>query len=300
MRHLNWDDLRLFKSLIEAGTVRQAGEDLGISHSTVARRIAQLEETLGLPLVSRHRGDYVLTEAGRDMLVVAQQIDSSINGLERRALGQAQDVVGEVRLSMVDAMVHSPVMRALKIFCATYSCVHLELDLRNCVANLDRHEADVALRFTDQPDDHLIGRKLVHCGTAAYASKTYAMRFRDEGPDFNPQWIGFQPQNARKSWRDQTPYPHAPVVGNIASLAGQLAACKAEMGMATLPCFLGDADDQLERLSDVQHPPHYALWILRHPDLRRNARVQVLTEFLVNHFRDNAAIYAGTGDASQS
>ncbi|KAJ56209.1 hypothetical protein ACMU_10680 [Actibacterium mucosum KCTC 23349] len=300
MRHLNWDDLRLFKSLIEAGTVRQAGEDLGISHSTVARRISHLEDVVGLPLVSRHRGEYVLTEAGRDMLNVARQINSSVTGLERRAVGQSQDLTGEIRLSMVDAMIHSPIMAALKVFCATYSCIHLELDLRNCVADLDRHEADLALRFTKEPDEHLIGRKLVQCGTAVYASKTYAMRFRDEGSEFTPQWIGFQPQNASKAWRERTPYPSAPIVGTIASLAGQMAACKAEMGMATLPCFMAEPDDQLERLSEVRHPPHYALWVLRHPDLRRNARVQVLVDFLSSHFKENARGYIGPSGQVQS
>lgn len=299
MRQLNWVDLRLFKQPVEAGTVRQAGEQLGISHSTVARRNDQLEKTLGVLLVSRIKGEYVLTDVGDELMELAHNITASVSQLERRALGQTRDVEGEVRLTMIDAMAHSPVMQALKEFSATHAQIHLELDLRNNPADLDQREADVALRFSAGPDEHLIGKKLLNVGTAAYCSTIYANRFRDESPDFSPQWVGFQPRRAKGSWRQKTPFPRAPIVGTIASQAGQLAACKAGMGLASLPCFMAEDDPDLERVSDVRHPPHYTLWLLKHPDLRGNARVQLLSDELSNHFRTQKAAYVGPVDQPQ-
>ena len=274
MRQMNWDDIRLFKALVNAGTVRGAGKALGVSHSTVARRIDQLEMALGVPLLSRSRGEYVLTQAGRELLEVAEEMDGSVTGLARRALGQARVPEGEVRLTMIDAMVHSPLMDALQEFSDLFPKIHLEIDLRNCPADLDKQEADVALRFTADPPGHLIGRKVAECGVATYACSQYAGKLRNTGQGLVAKWIGFQPRSSKKKWLRHTPFPDAPVVGTLASQAGQYAACKSGMGLAQLPCFMGEADDALTRLSPTRHPPQYQLWILRHPDLRHNGRAR--------------------------
>lgn len=276
---MNWDDIKLFLALIRTGTVRNAAARLGVSHSTVARRIDALESNLAVRLFDRPPSGYVLTAAGEDMLEVAEQVETEINGLERRILGHDTKLSGPIRLTMVDALATNLLMPHLTAFTEQYPEIDLELEVSYEAANLDYREADIALRFATNPPEHLIGRRLVTCATAAYASLEY-LDSHDLQDATSGRWIGFGGQTSFPKWAKESAYPHLPIKGKFISLLVQLEACKAGMGVAMLPCFLGEGDASLKRLSTFKPNPSFELWILTHRDLRTNARVRVFADFL--------------------
>lgn len=125
----------------------------------------------------------------------------------------------------------------------------------------------------------MVGRRLGVCATAAYASKKYLVR-RDLEDPARTRWIGFGPHGPYPKWVKESAFPNVPVKGQMVSLLLQLSACKAGMGLAMLPCFLGDAEMSLKRLSPPRPDPAYELWILTHRDMRASARIRVFSDFI--------------------
>lgn len=280
---MNWDDVKIFLALMRFGTVRAAAEKLKISHSTVARRIDALETKLAVRLFDRMPSGYVLTLVGEDMLNVAENIEEEMEGLERRIVGQDHKLSGSIKVSMVDALATHLLMPYLAEFTAKYPDIELELETTYSAVNLDVREADIALRFTATPPDHLIGRRLLTCATSTYASQTYienhALKPEQQGKTGN--WIGFGQHGAFPNWVKKSEYPTLAARGQILSLNVQLEACRAGMGLSMLPCFMAEKEVDLERLSEPRLDPKFELWILTHRDIRSNARVRIFSDFIM-------------------
>ncbi len=103
-QHLEWDDFRLVKIIAEANGLAGAAERLGVNHSTVFRRLGQLEEALGTTLFERHRTGYALTPAGEEMVSLAQRLDSDITSFTRKIAGQVIAPAGELRVTTNDSL----------------------------------------------------------------------------------------------------------------------------------------------------------------------------------------------------
>ena len=285
LRQLNWDDLRIFLALARAGTVRAAAERLEVSHATVARRIDQMERVLDAPLFDRRAGGPRLTQAGEDLRQTAQRMEEEVLGVQRRSFGQEQALEGPIVLTMIDALVISPVLGALEAFRAQNPKVELMLDVSLSLANLDRREADLALRFGESPAPNLVGRRLMKTARAVYASYAYVERRRAELLRGEGDWIGFTKPGVRETWKTETPFPEAATVLRMPDMRGQHLACRSGIGLALLPCFLCDPDPDLLRISAPEFPAYQTLWLLRHGDSLRNARVTALSEHLAAAFR---------------
>lgn len=293
---MNWEDIKIFLALMRFGTVRAAAKKLKISHSTVARRIDALEHKLAVRLFDRQPSGYVLTLVGEDMLQVAEQIEEEMEGLERRIVGHDHKLSGRIKISLVDALATHLLMPYIVIFTQKYPDIELELQTTYSAVNLDIREADIALRFTSAPPDHLIGRRLLTCSTAPYASKDYlAAHSLDAESEPNAQWIGFGPQGAYPNWVKKSQFPHIAAKGQIVNLLVQLEACKAGMGISMLPCFLGADEGSLTRLSEPQPDPKFELWLLTHRDVRTNTRIRVFSDFIISAIKSERDLLTGQG-----
>jgi len=104
MNTLDWDDIKHFLALSRHGSVRAASDKLGISHSTVARRIEAFEKRLGVRLFERSSIGYALTAAGEEVLISAEQIENEIHSLERRIVGRDQQLSGSIKLTLFDVL----------------------------------------------------------------------------------------------------------------------------------------------------------------------------------------------------
>ncbi|PCJ39438.1 MAG: LysR family transcriptional regulator [Alphaproteobacteria bacterium] len=277
---------------MRAGTVRAAANHLGISHSTVARRIDAMEKKLAVRLFDRLPVGYVVTPVGEDMLKVAEHMETEMGGLERRILGHDHNLAGRIKVTMVDALALHLLMPHLSRFTHEYPEIDLEVDVTYDAADLNSREADIAIRFAMNPPETLIGRRLLTCATAIYVSHNY-QKYNDLNDPEKTRWIGFGSQN--QDWVKKTAFPNIPVKGQFINLLVQLEACKNGMGIGMLPCFLADIDSSLQRLSDPEQKPNFDLWLLSHPDTRTNARIRIFKDFIATAILSHRSLLEGKG-----
>src|SRR5919107_596080 len=168
MQHLAWDDFRLVKTIAEAHGLAGAAERLGINHSTVFRRLGQLEEALGTKLFERHRTGYALTPAGEEMAALAERMDDDVAGFARKLAGQALSPAGELRVTTNDTLLVHLLTPLFARFHQQCPDVRLDVVLSTQALNLSKRDADVAIRATDHPPETLVGRRAATIAWALY------------------------------------------------------------------------------------------------------------------------------------
>ncbi len=289
---MGWDDVRLFLALVRAGSVRGAAQQARVSHSTVARRVEAFETRLGVKLFDRLPTGYVLTAAGEDLLGVAENIENELDAVQRRLVGQDKRLAGVIRVTMADVIATHLLMPNLTEFQEIYPNIELEVVITYEPLDLTRREADVAIRFIKSPPDHLIGHKLASVASAAYTTQDYVKQHDLLDPT-SVSWIGFGPPSPFPKWVKQSDYPHVPARGTFDSMLLQLEAARCGMGIAKLPCFIGDPDPRLIRLPPGEARPDYDLWLLRHRDTRSTARLRVFSEFIADAVSNYRSLLEG-------
>ncbi len=268
---IDWDDLRLFQALAVHPTVRAAAAALGISHSTLSRRLDRLEHQVGAALFERGPRGFTLTTSGQVLLgsvdAAAAQFDAGllkVSGLDQR-------LAGPIRLTLPDFLAFYCLLDPLRQFQAAYPDIALEVDISYAAFDLDRREADVAVRMIAvdaSPPETLVGRRVGVSHATGYGA--------DGG---NACWLGWAADDDG-DWARATPYPDWPVVGSYNHAELQHHAAVAGLGAAYLPCIIGDADPRLTRLPGMVPKPARDIWVLTHRDLRETARMKVLRDFI--------------------
>ncbi|MBL4749563.1 MAG: LysR family transcriptional regulator [Amylibacter sp.] len=290
---MNWDDIRLFLALSRSDNIRDAANRSGVSYSTVSRRIDAFEHSLSVRLFDRFSTGFVLTASGEELLELAEKMEEQVLEADRRIFGQETTLAGQIKLSMVDAMATDLLMPDLTEFTKLYPEIALEIDIGYSTADLSRREADLALRFAHNPPEDLLGRKLVSCGIAPYATQNYIDLHNLKTEPTGGQWIGYKLGDKIPDWVCKSPFPKLPFTGQILSMNVQKEACKSGMGIAMLPCFTADPDPVLIRIGPVTTSPRFDLWLLKHTDMRSNARVRVLSDFLIERIKRHRALLTG-------
>ena len=289
---MDWDDLRHFLALARSGSVRAAGGCLGVSHSTVARRVEALEQQLSTRLFDRNRDGYTLTEAGRQMLPRAERVERELAALERSLVGRDEKLEGRVRLTCCDEFVSGLMMPRLLEFCDAHPGIELEVTADSRPFDLSKREADLAVRVLArgaQPPEHLMGRTLVPMVMATYVGRDHAALRDPDAPGSDPRWVAFDDPKAMAQMVSTSSHPAVPQWGSFASLGLMAQAVREGAGIGLLPTYIGDPDPGLRRARrpDVRHVAD--LWLLCHPDLRANARLraarQVVRDALRAHDR---------------
>lgn len=281
---LNWNDLRIFLALTRTGSIRTAADVLGVNNSTVSRRLRAFEQRLGVRLFERLPTGYTLTPAGEDMLGSTLQVEEEIQALERRVLGQDSRLTGELRVTMPDILGTKLLMPDLVTFTQTYPGIELEVIVSDEQLNLTKREADVAIRMTNNPPEHLVGRRLLQHASASYASTAYLAQHDVTADSSRPNlnWIGWEDMIPYPRWVKDSPFPDIPVRHRLNNGILQLEAIKAGMGIGMLPCFIGDTELDLQRLPPGQSQLGRSIWTLTHADLRNTTRVRTFMDFMAS------------------
>ena len=277
---LEWGHLRFFLELARAGSLSSAARRLGVDRNTVARRVAALEEELGLPLFDRGPQGWTQTDAGEELSALAHRVEEDVLALARHADATDREVSGMVRLttsSHVAIHLLAPELPALR---ARYPGLVLELAADQRHFDLTRREADLALRVGRPRDSGLVARKLADVAYGLYASSTYlgGRTAVDFGRD---RFLGLDDALAgtpQERWLAREG-PQRRVVFRCNSSTALAAAARSGMGVALLPCFLAEDDAGLCRLSGPT-PVTHEIWLLVHGDLRRTPRVRAVIEWV--------------------
>ncbi|HJL17417.1 MAG TPA: LysR family transcriptional regulator [Sandaracinaceae bacterium LLY-WYZ-13_1] len=293
---MDWNDLRFFLALARTGTARAAGASLGVSHSTVARRVEALETELGVRLFDRHRDGYLLTDAARQMMPGAERVEAEMAALERGVAGQDARLEGPVRVTCTDPFVGRMLVGALARLCERHPGLEIEVDADRRYLDLSKREADVAVRAVAKdttPKEHLLGRKIAPIVLASYVAHAHADRLDPAREGSEARWLGSDRPRAVEALVASSSYPELPVWGAFASISMLLAAIHEGLGVGMLPTYVGDPHPGLRRLTrpDVRHVGDF--WLLSHPDLRDNARLRAARECVSSALTSRAPLFAG-------
>lgn len=288
---MNWDDLKIFLAVAEAPSMRIAAKNLKVSHSTVSRRIDALESDLGVRLFDRMPDGYRLTQAGDELLPTALTMEESLHTFGRSVAGRDDELKGQVCVTIPDVIVVTYFMTMFADFMAEYPDIQLKVHDSFEVFDLSRREADVAIRFTNSPPEHLIGRKLGNLHQAVYASADYLAEHNPSAPDSKAKWIAWGQPDERPAWIERSPFPHLGVAGHFNNMMIQYQATKQGVGLGYFSCVLGDADPDLVRISDPK--PTMDVWLLSHRDLRAAGRMRAFRQFMIKRQPEIAAALAG-------
>jgi DNA-binding transcriptional LysR family regulator len=281
--HFDWNDLRHFLAVYRGGTLAAAARELKVQHTTVGRRLDALEDRLGASLFLRTPDGYVLTEAGSAILPLAERIEQTVVSLEQRVTGADERLEGLVRLTTSEAFSGFLVQRLTDLQ-ARHPGLLVEVLAGNKTLDLARGEADLAIRLaaTGQPD--LIQKSLGEVGWSLYASQLYVQRagIPKSSADLRGHAvIAFDQSMAGipgAIWLEEHA-TGANVVLRGNSILSVLNAIVAGMGISVIPCFLGDADPTLQRLTPEVLGSR-PLWLVFSPDRARLARVRAVIDFV--------------------
>ena len=278
-------DLSLVLALVRGRSLARAAELLQVDVSTVFRAVRRLEAALGVALFEKSRRGYEPSETARALAEQAERAEQALDAA-RVALEQGKQVVsGTVRLTCTDAVLSSLLLPALARFMPNYPALSLEVVTSNDFANLSRRDADLALRLTNQPPEHLVGRRL--------AKVSYVVCARDDGQD--------RSDLARQSWiaPDESMPDHATVLWRLHDLPGVMPSyrcssmyavaqlTRAGLGVAALPDFILRGQPDLRALSAPLPGCDTELWLLTRPDCRALRSVQTLFEELSEALMSN-------------
>lgn len=277
---MDWNDVQIFLALIRAGSVRGAGKKLAISHATVARRIDAFEKRLGVSLFNRLKTGYELTKAGEDLIDAAENVESELHSIQRKLVGQDKKLAGTIRVTATELVASYFLIPELANFMTMYPHTKIEMIDTYLELDLSRREADIALRIGQKPPDNLIARSLAAISVAEYASKSYVEHHDLQDP-MSASLISQVNMKSGPINYNHSQFKKLHVRGSFSSFRLQIEAAKHGVGIAKLPCFVAEKEENLVRVSDKRLVEGYKIWLLRHPDTRATSRLRVFSEFIV-------------------
>jgi len=291
---IDWDDVRYFLAVARGGSVRAAAERLEVNHSTVLRRIAQLEERLGAQMFEKLPSGYQLTAAGEEVLDLADQMEASSHQLETRVFGRDQSVRGLLKVTMAPTVATHLLMPDVADFARLHPDIEMEILSSGELANLTNREADVAIRVVYDRKTlplNLHGLKGPEVFGGVYISRNRLKAWRAGATD-PLRWIVIS-SHGIPDWASEGEICVTGVPLRTTDGGAQIVAARQGLGITTLPCFVGDADPELVRVPGTDLHKYGTLWLLTQGETRKTKRVRLFTEFVSRRLAVYAPLLAG-------
>ena len=294
---LDWSWLRDFAVVAEEGSLSEAARRLGVSQSTLTRRMAALEEELDAEILRRGPRGIELTETGEAMLDPIRRMVGEVRQVDLVATGRDAALSGTVRVSTTEGLANHWCTPALRDFQRAHPAIRFELDVRNRNANLLRREADIAIRLGRPHQQELVARRVAELGIGLYASSEYLERFGR--PDSQSAIADHRTICFDETLRDtavgrwiESLLGVGDVVFRATGLMTQLEAVRCGWGIGFSSMFIARSIPEIERVvPEVEH--RIGLWLVTHPGLRRSARIRAVYDFLSERFEADRELLAG-------
>jgi DNA-binding transcriptional LysR family regulator len=283
---MDWNSVKVFLAIVRRGSLSGAATDLGVNHSTIFRRLNSFEQDIGGQLFERKNNRYELTTLGHELLEQARSIENSFDGINRRLVGQDFQPKGIVKITAPNNIAYRYLPRYLTDFNIQYPEIQIELLVSNQELNMSNRQADIAVRSTSSPPEHLIGRQVSTLNWSIFGSKAYQDKFGfpcDIDELTRHALIGATGGMSRlrafkwleKHFADQ-------VITRCDDLTAMSYFVESGQGLAYLPD--DQARPELIRLFGIKESEASNLWLLTHPDLRNVERIKLVMQYLTKAF----------------
>ncbi len=289
---MDWDKLRIFKAVAEAGSFTHAGDHLRLSQSAVSRQISGLEKELGLPLFHRHARGLVLTEQGEMLLNTTSDVFDRLQQVQIQLTDSKMLAVGPLKVTTVAFIASTWLIPQITHFKEMYPGIQFTMLLDDRIYDLARREADVAIRMHKSQNRDLIERHMTTVKFSLCASKTYleqrgSPKTADDLIDGGHTMIAY-PQNTH------TPFPQPnwayhelgvdissnPDVLLINSMHARHKAVQSGVAISILPQYLiQESTDIVELFPDIQIP-HVDMYFVYPQERRNSERISVFRDYL--------------------
>ncbi|WP_231886071.1 LysR family transcriptional regulator [Bordetella ansorpii] len=286
---LSASDLHVVLALVRGGTLARASERLGIAGATVFRAVQRIESGLGQRLFERSRAGYQPTELGAALAEQAEAIALNLEAAQSIAQGSPEQVSGSVNITTTDAVLHGLVASALKPLDARHPRISYVLHTGNEIADLVRHDADIAIRATKDVPVHLIGKHLGAIQVALFASREHGpIEGMNADQAAKLSWIAPDdalPGHPSVVWRKRQ-FPKIRPKYRVNSILTVMELVALGMGVGILPTFLVRGRNDLLQLTDIIKDSQTELWLLMHRESRHRRRVSAVFEHLHHSLGD--------------
>lgn len=292
---MDWDHLRVFLTVAREGQILAAAKRLGLNHATVARRLDQLEASLGAPLFDRRPAGSTLTQAGERLLPSVERIESELLGIEEATRSAGAAVAGTVRIGAPDGLGNLFLAPELGRFAADHPDLVVELVPLPRLFSLSRREADLAIVLEPPSEGRLTVTRLGDYTLGVYASRAWVER------NGRPRGVEEVADHVLVTGVEDYAYSaaldyvhvlekHARRVFRCAGVVGQMEAVRAGIGLGVLHDFAAGTDPTLVPLmEETRFRRSYHL--LSHPETRSLARIAATHAFMVDLFRRKKDVF---------
>ncbi len=288
---MDWDKLRIFHAVAEAGSFTHAGHELLLSQSAVSRQISALEEDLNVPLFHRHARGLILTEQGEVLYRTAHEVFTKLAAAKTRLMDSREKPSGDLRITTTVGLGSVWLTPIIKEFMELYPDINVALLLDDRELDLSMREADVAIRLRRPSQPDLIQRKLFTVHHHIYASADYVKKYgipknvddldkhkilvfgETEGYLNNLNWlatVGREEGNARRS------------ALRVNNAYGLRRAVQAGAGIAALADYIVPSDSNLVQIDLPVEGPQFDTYFVYPEELKETKRITVFRDFIVN------------------
>ena len=290
---MSWDDLRFVLAVARAESIAGAARQLGVSHSTVYRRVRSFEEEHGAQCFERLADGVRLTEVGAALVAPLSDVERCVVAVERSLSQQQAQVTGSVTIAAPEALGMS-LCAQLGPLLARYPDLSVRWRIGAERLSIDKGETDIALRAVSQPSENLFGRKIGHIAFAIYASNDY-LRQHPVDDLASARWVVFDPveaQSPQVQW-EAANVPESAVVmrANRRMLLDE--AIAAGHGIGITACALGEQRPGVTRVGEPIPELTLPLWILTHATLKDVPRVRVTLDMCADLLTASADLLRG-------
>lgn len=279
-----WSDIQYFLELVRKAKLLKAARRLGVSHTTVLRRVANLERQVDKKLFERTQGGYILTEAGWKLLEYAEAMERAAEGIRDLAHGP-NDLSGPVRVAIVEGLAARVLTPALQLLRERHPNIIVEIVTAMQIANLSKREADISLGLVRPTGPRLVARRLARCEVHLYASLDYIARhgelkrIEDIDQHVFVDYVEDLIEIPALKWFRDTMGRRQVVFRSTSPLA-QLSAVQSGMGIGMFPDYLVRGIPGLKAILPGRVKAARDFWLAIHEDLRNVPRMAAVFNFI--------------------
>lgn len=287
---MNWDDYRYFLSVARTGRLSAAGRQLGVDHATVGRRVKALEDSLDSKLFDRSPQGYSLTDAGHQLVEVAENMESGTVFAQAELGGHHKVISGTIRIGATEGIATTVLARCAGDLCRKYPELEIQIVVLPRTVSLSKREADIAIALSPPISGRLKYRKITDHKLHMYGTKKYL----DDHEDINciadlvkVRGIGYVNDLIYDKELDYIPLVSPDIKPHLTSnsVHVQLEATLADAGLCIMHDFMATPFPQLHKVLPEEISFTRTFWYIVHEDYAKLERVKVVSEAIIEGIR---------------